>query len=184
MSPAEFRTTREALGLTAQWVANFARVSLRTAQYWEEGRRVVPSSVEDALEAIDQALEASITQALEQVDALIDSGNGPDEIVLIRYRTDEDLWAFRPDMRPLPASTHAAMLARLRRALRARGVTTFIEFMKPEEYRRWLGARPDTEDARAEWAATAKEPPLYPVRRESKVPAERERARPWVNEEN
>ncbi len=169
MSPAEFRTTREALGLTAQWVANYAKVSLRTAQYWEEGRRVVPPSVEAALEAIDQMLEASVEQALEQVDTLIAEGSVPDEITLIRYRTDEHLWEFRPDMRPLPSSTHAAMLARLRRALRARGITTFIEFMKPDEYRHWLGMRADTEATRAEWAST-QQPPLYPLRRESKVP--------------
>lgn len=168
MTPAEFKTTREALGLTAQWIADHTKIGLRTVQHWDVGSRVVPSSVEDMLEAIDQTLEATVAQALEQVDSLVDHGSGPDEIVLIRYRTDEDLWRFRPDMQPLPASTHAAMLARLRRALRARGIQTTIEFMKPDEYMQWLGDRPDTEATRAEWASSCPSP-RHPLRRNTAV---------------
>ena len=51
----------------------------------------------------------------------------------------------RPDMQPLPATTHALMLSRLRQVLRSRGIPSVIEFMEPEEYLDWLGGRPDTE---------------------------------------
>lgn len=46
MTPAEFKTIRESLGLTAQWIAENAGVKLRTAQYWEAGRMAVPVDVE------------------------------------------------------------------------------------------------------------------------------------------
>lgn len=172
MTPAEFRTMRETLGLTGQWVADRADVSLRAVQYWDEGRWVVPEAVEDMLETIEQTLEAAVEQALEQVDESIARGAVPDEITLIRYRTDKDLWRFRPDMQPLPATTHGVLVTRLKRALCTKGIAATIEFMKPDEYMQWLGEREDTETTRAEWAST-RPSSSYPARRRRRTPADR-----------
>ncbi|MDK2126243.1 Aca2/YdiL-like domain-containing protein [Parachitinimonas caeni] len=157
MTPAEFKTIRESLGLTAQWIADNAGVKLRTAQYWEAGRMAVPVDVVNMLDRIDRTLEFSIAQALDQVAELAKQQGTPAQITLVRYRTDAALWQFRPDMKPLPATTHAAMLSRLRRALWSRGIPTVIQYMEPEEYETWLAGRPDTEVERAAWAATLQE---------------------------
>jgi transcriptional regulator with XRE-family HTH domain len=154
MTPAEFKTIRESLGLTAQWIADHAGVKLRTVQYWEAGRMAVPADVANMLNDIDKTLEATVEQAIAHIDELTKQQVALAEITLVRYRTDADLWRFRPDMKPFPATTHAAMLSRLRRALWSRNIQSIIEFMEPDEYLAWLDGRPDTELERAAWAAT------------------------------
>jgi len=153
MTPAELKTIRESLGLTAQWIADHAGVKLRTAQYWEAGRMAVPDDVVAMLGRIDQMLNSTVEQAVTHIDDMSDQHSEPSDVVLLRYRTDADLWRFRPDMKSLPTTTHAAMLARLRRALWRRGIKTNIEYMEPEEYLTWLGKRKDSEAERAAWAA-------------------------------
>lgn len=154
MTAAEFKTIRESLGLTAQWIADQAGVKLRTAQYWEAGRMAVPVGVAKMLKGIDETIQSSVANALAHVDQLSNQHGEPSEITLLRYRTDADLWRFRPDMKPLPATTHAAMLARLSRGLRSRGIPSIIKFMEPVQYLAWLNGRSDTESERSAWAAT------------------------------
>jgi len=154
MTPAEFKTIRESLGLTAQWIAANAGVKLRTAQYWEAGRMAVPADVASMLDRIDKILDSAVAQAVAHIDELAEHHGAPPEITLVRYRTDADLWRFRPDMKPLPAATHAAMLSRLRRVLWSRSIPSVIEFLDPDEYTTWLAGRQDTETERANWAAT------------------------------
>lgn len=154
MTPAEFKTIRESLGLTAQWIADQADVRLRTVQYWEAGRMAVPEDVATLLADIDQTLESAVAQTLALVAELKTRTGAPSEVMLVRYRSDEDLWRFRPDMKPLPATTHAAMLSRLRRELRSLSIISVIEFMRPDEYLAWLDGRQDTEVERAAWVAT------------------------------
>jgi len=153
MTAAELKTLRESLGLTTQWVADQASVQLRTAQYWEKGGRMaVPEDVAAMLTQIDDQFETVATQALVQVEASI-AGNGePEEVVLIRYRNDQDLWRFHPEMKPLPATAHAAQLSRVRRALWGKSIHSMIEYMEPEAYFQWLGKRKDTEAMRSLWA--------------------------------
>lgn len=150
MPPAELKTLRESLGLTVQWMADQAGVKLRTAQYWESGRNRVPEDVAAMLESIDHAFEAATTETMAMIQGL---NPPPARVVLVRYRTEADLWEFRPDMKPLPATSHAALLSRLRRALWAIGVPSVIEWMEPEAYRAWLNGREDNETRRAAWAA-------------------------------
>lgn len=128
MTPAEMKTIRESLGLSAQWVADQAGVMLRTVQYWEAGRMSVPADVAKMLVEIDQRLENAVAQAVTEMSELSEKNGPPGDIELVRYRTDEDLWSAKPDMRPLPASTHAAMLARTRRAFLALGIPISINF--------------------------------------------------------
>jgi hypothetical protein len=47
---------------------------------------------------------------------------------LYRYRDDESLWQARPDMHGLPVTAHAALLARVRLELLARGQAVTIEY--------------------------------------------------------
>lgn len=151
MTPAELKTMREFLGLTLGWVADRAGVALRTAQYWESGRQRVPADVAQMLTDLDGLVDAIIQPLAQSVTSLAPADR-PAQIVLLRYRTDADLWDFRPDMAGLPASFHAAMLSRLQRLLWAAGVKTGIQYMEPVQYFDWLDGRADTESSRAEWA--------------------------------
>ncbi len=159
MTPAELKTLRESLGLSAQWVADQSGVRLRTVQYWEAGRMPVPEDVAALLSRIDAQYERAVSEALAAIN---EAPEKPAEVVLVRYRSDADLWRFRPDMEPLPASSHAALLSRLRRALWTAGVPSVIEYMEPDEYLAWLGKRKDTDAMRAAWAAAQSGPPGSP----------------------
>lgn len=152
MTPAELKTLRESLGISAQWVADQAGVRLRTVQYWEAGKMPVPEDVAALLTRIDEQYERAVGAALA---ALKEAPQQPTEVVLLRYRTDADLWRFRPDMEPLPSSSHAALLSRVRRALWTAGMPSVIEYMEPDEYMAWLGKRRNNEAMRAAWAAQA-----------------------------
>jgi len=154
VTAAELKTIRESLGLTTQWIADQAGVRLRTAQYWEQGDRMsVPGDVADMLLKIDQQLDTAVKQSIDVVQEIINKNGKPEEIVLVRYRNDSDLWHFRPDMKPLPASTHAVLLARMSKALAHIDIVFRIEYMEPEEYKNWLGNKKDSEANRSQWAA-------------------------------
>lgn len=58
MTPAEFRSARHALGLSAEGMARFARVSSgRTVRRWEEGTREIPGPVQLLVELALQVPE-------------------------------------------------------------------------------------------------------------------------------
>ncbi|MDR2925494.1 MAG: helix-turn-helix domain-containing protein [Azoarcus sp.] len=159
MTGAALKTVRESLGLTAQWVADQAGVRLRTAQYWEAGRMSVPSDVAAMLSALDEKIDAAARHAAARhaaahISSLCGQHGSSSKIALVRYRTDDDLWRFRPDMEPLPATAHAALLSRVRRMLWSENIPSSIEFMDTENYMAWLDGRPDTEAERAAWAAS------------------------------
>jgi DNA-binding transcriptional regulator YiaG len=118
MTPAELKTLREALGLSQAHLAHLAGVQERTVRHWEAGRNAAPPDVAAMLANIDASIDRQVQQALATARELIaQAGHAPDCIDLLRYRTDADLWAAHPDYAPLPVTTHAAMLARTRRAL-------------------------------------------------------------------
>lgn len=129
MTGAQLKTLRESLGLTAQWIADQAGVRLRTAQYWEAGGRGVPDDVAALLMRVEAMHQHGLAAALAQLDDTIARMGEPPEVVeLRRYGTDAELWDAHPDLHPLPASCHAALLARVFRALEARGQRAVIEY--------------------------------------------------------
>ena len=155
MTAAELKTLRESLGLTTQWIADQASVQLRTAQYWEHGKRMaVPDDVSSMLINIDEQLDRTVEQSMEVVKSKFKELGDPEVVVLVRYRTDDDLLRYRPDMKPLPTTTHGVLLNRIRKSLALIGVESVIEYMEPAEYQAWLGKRKDSESLRSVWAAS------------------------------
>lgn len=154
LNPAEFKTLRESLGLSAQWVADQSGVILRTAQRWDSGRPgidvKVPEDVVAMLEKINSQLITMVNQAVDIVDS---AKPKPNRIFVVRYRTDEDLWHFSPDFEPLPYTCHGAMLGRLMLALSGRDIEFGCRYMDRENYLGWLGDRKDSEILRSAWAA-------------------------------
>lgn len=162
MNGAEFKTLREACGLSVPDMAKLAvspktgePVGERTVRYWESGSFNVPVDVAQMLTNLDAMLNHAAEQALEVWrDAVKKHGHGPDMVYLVRYRENEDLWKYRTDMKGLPATCHSALINRVRLALWSVGCATKIVWMEPGEYSKWLGGRKDSEALRAEWAAT------------------------------
>lgn len=130
MTPAELKTIRESLGLSAQWLAGRAGVrQQRSVQYWEAGRSRVPEDVADLILRIDAQFTEATRQALAVVDEqTAKQGHPPETVRLYRYRDDAALHVARPDMAGLPVTAHAALLARVRLALLARGHAVVIEY--------------------------------------------------------
>jgi len=161
MNGAEFKTLREACGLTVPDMARLAisprtgaPVGERTIRYWESGDVPVPDDVADLLLELDGSISQAVAGAMAQVRAVIKKqGRGPTETHMVRYRENEDLWRYQPEMKGLPATYHAAMINRARVALSRIGIATRIVWMNPSEYTRWLAGRDDSAGLRAVWAA-------------------------------
>ena len=52
MQAEEYRAIREALGYTAQEMADHHQVALKTQQRWEHGHREIPAGVVDEVQAL------------------------------------------------------------------------------------------------------------------------------------
>lgn len=67
MNRSEFRTVREGLGLTAEFVAEHLDINVRTVERWEAGTTLIPVFAADAL----AMLEARAAETVEhEVDVL------------------------------------------------------------------------------------------------------------------
>lgn len=153
MLPAELKTIREAVGLSVPDLAALAGVQERSVRYWESGRNAVPEEVAALVQSLDDRLQAMACHAVEVVRSLIaQHGAAPESITLLRYRENADLWHYMPDFKPLPVTTHGALLARCRAALADLHVGTRIVYMDPQAYALWLDGRADGQALRSEWA--------------------------------
>lgn len=156
MTPAEFRTLREALGLSPAQVAGMTGYALRTVQSFDEGTRRIPAAVEVRLLEIEAAVEKVVAGAVQAVKETAEEQGGlPESVCLVRYKTDDDMHRYRPDMAGLPASLHAAMLASLRRELFKMGIVSRIVYMRSDDYEDWRrrAGWEDCEEALAGWAS-------------------------------
>lgn len=73
MTPAEFKTIRESLGLSAQWLADAVHVDQRTVRRWEDGAIPLRADIVELLMRLDERMDADVAAALE--DWL--TGQGP-----------------------------------------------------------------------------------------------------------
>lgn len=157
MTSAEMKTLRESLGLPVQWLADQAGVKARTVQYWEAGRNAVPEDVALMLKSIDAQIWNIVGNAVSQIkEAAEMEGALPEQLDLIRYRTDEDLWHYQPEFKPLPATCHGMLLSRLTREIGPLKIPVHIIYMQPEKYNAWLNGRHDSSELRSQWASEQK----------------------------
>lgn len=159
MTGAEFKTYREALGLSCQHIADLTMSSLRAVRYWEDGTSTVPSRAIELLKHIDDSLDRAVAKIAASVaEAIAQFGAPPKYITLLRYMNDVDLWLFHPGMKPLSTSTHGVLLSRAQKHFFGSNVTLRIQYMRPDEYRTWLNGRKDGEQERTEWASSLLNP--------------------------
>jgi DNA-binding XRE family transcriptional regulator len=154
MTSAELKTYRETLGLPREWLANKAGVNARTVSYWEAGNHPVPDDVAALVLEAYSLIQSAADEAIKQVNAIAVRNGIPEQINLLRYRTDADLHCYRPDFVGFPAATHAAMLAIICRELRLMGIRCVIVYFDADKYQAWLNGRMDNESLRAAWAAS------------------------------
>ena len=129
VTSAELKTYREALGLTVGWLAAEARVGERTVRYWESARNQVPEDVAALILRVEAQTRQLVENALVTVGEVAQQeGSEPEAVDLRRYAADEEFWRAHPAFKPLPATWHGAALARIARALEARGIPAVIEY--------------------------------------------------------
>lgn len=105
ITDAEFRTIREFLGLTGEWLAAHLGVSARTVRHWEQGKYPVPDGVRLAIEDLEARTGQFIGGCVEALMDLPDPG-------VIVYRNDAEYHAAHPEIE-FPASWHRAVVARV-----------------------------------------------------------------------
>lgn len=152
MKGPEFKAVRESCGLSRAQAATLFNVDERIICGWESLPVDVPGEVAATLASIDSGFTHAVRKAVSGMKLQMSEFGKPEDIALVRYRTEEDLWTFRPDMHGLPTSAYAARLARIRAGLADLYVSTRVVPMDPPAYRAWLGSRVDTEAERSTWA--------------------------------
>ena len=155
MHAAELKTLRESVGLSINELARMAGAQDHSVRNWESGKTGAPENVSSLLTALDRMLSISVDAALSFARDRINTDGKPTDIVLLRYKTDADLWQYQPDFEGLPVSVHTAMLKRARAALADLHVRTSIVEMDTGLYKQWLNGRADNTELRTEWAGVA-----------------------------
>lgn len=156
MTGAELQTLRESCNLAREDLADLAGVQARTIKHWESGRAGVPEDVADLVRGINQTIDAAAQHARDHLRLLITKqGSPPADIVLLRYRTSDDMHRYRPDMATLPACVHGAIINRMRLDAKALGIPVRIVWMQPDVYEPWRAAchMVDNEATRSQWAS-------------------------------
>jgi len=157
MRPAELRTFRESLGLSAKWMATHFNVPLDRVYGWESGHGPLPDGVADALRRIAVLINEAVERAIVTLLEVRGNGDVTAPVILLRYCSDDELWYFHPELRPISSGSHAVMLGRICQTLAARDIETAIEYMDVKWYLSWLGQRTDTQHNREKWAVKAME---------------------------
>ena len=158
LTGAELQTLREACHLGRDDLGALCDVAARTVKHWENGRAGVPADVADLVARLDATIQRAADQGSESIRQAMrhQDGTAPADVVLMRYRTPEDLARYRPDMVGAPPCAHGAIVARLRAQALALGVAAVrVVWMETDAYESWRSQRqqPDTEATRAAWAA-------------------------------
>lgn len=132
MTPADFKTIRESLSLSAQWLADAVHVDQRTVRRWEDGAIPLRADVVELLTDLDAQVEAGVAAELDRVAADLNAGKDTDLDHLLESltpqdwpvievpRVDTDVDSTSTADRPLPAAFYRAAAGRLRWALGGR----------------------------------------------------------------
>ena len=151
LTGAELQTLREACGLSRDDLGALAGVAARSVKHWEHGRSGVPADVADIVRRLDELIDFQIDQARNR------HITGPNEFTLIRYRDEDALAHYRPDLAGQPLGVHGAIVQRVAMNLRREGMTARVVWMVPDEYEAWRlrisCTLPDDDAQRAIWAA-------------------------------
>ncbi|MEJ0017496.1 MAG: hypothetical protein WDN25_13215 [Acetobacteraceae bacterium] len=124
MSPAEYRTVREACGLSLQAAAVLHGVPFQTVEGWEVGRLTVPTSAAGDLRTINARIERGAQMAVQ----IWEDSTATEPVMLVRYRSPDD-YARRRDLgADLAWPCYEALVVRMMLALERAGATVRVEY--------------------------------------------------------
>lgn len=125
MTPATYRTLREACGLSQQAAAEFHNVALRTILHWETGRNSVPAGAAAEMALLNGQIERATAEAIKLWS---EKSAGAESVMLIRYRTPTDYAGSRPEREGLSWACHNALIARSMLALERAGARVVVQY--------------------------------------------------------
>lgn len=123
MSAAEFKTLREAVGLSISTLVKVIDVDERSIRKWESGKKKVPLDVFDQVVAIDQLISDTANAEFKTLQV-----GSPESVVLYRFIDEDDLYDAHPEFDGLPIMSYGAVIYRLRQKLIDAGVSVTVEF--------------------------------------------------------
>lgn len=124
MHPAEFKTLREAVGLSISTLVKVIDVDERSIRKWESGKKKLPQDVIDAVVAIDQLLTDTANLAFDEFQK-----TPKDSVILQRYIEEEDYLTAHPEFEGLPITTYGVALFRLRQKFMDANIPVSIEYI-------------------------------------------------------
>jgi DNA-binding XRE family transcriptional regulator len=127
MSASEFKTRREAIGATQQWVAKRLGHIPGTVKRWESGKCPVPFIAATLIRDTEEWAAAALADLRATLDPPCQQPSEVNVVTLTRYRDDT---AFRAAFgnSKYSASIHAMWIARAREALVRDGYRVQIEY--------------------------------------------------------
>jgi transcriptional regulator with XRE-family HTH domain len=128
VTSAEYKTIREACGLSQQGAAGYHNVALRTVQHWEEGRNGIPAGMAEAIRRLDALIERGVIETIDLYQDRLAKHETSDPVALVRYRTAESYVGSRPEREGVLYPCHGALIGRTRIALERIGATVCISF--------------------------------------------------------
>ena len=118
MTPAEFRSLREGLGLSERDVSMLTMAKEAQIRAWEQGLEEVPTAEGGLLMDLEREVERRLNGALERA-------RDRDAVTLKLFKNALDFKKGGPDMSPIPAMLafrcHSALIGRLYEVLRREG---------------------------------------------------------------
>lgn len=127
MHPAEFKTLREAVGLSISTLVKVIDVDERTLRKWESGKKKLPQGVIDSLLAIDELLNTTADKVFAHHQGLKENLD-QDNVVLERFIEEEDLLNAYPEFEGLPMTSFGVVLFRVRQKFIDLGISVSIEY--------------------------------------------------------
>ena len=113
MHPAEFKTLREAVGLSISTLVKVIDVDERSIRKWESGKKKLPYDVIESVVAIDQLITDTANKMFDDLKAQQEQ-DPQDAVILQRFVEEEDYLNAHPDFEGLPMTTYGVVLFRLR----------------------------------------------------------------------
>jgi DNA-binding XRE family transcriptional regulator len=123
MHAAEFKTLREAVGLTISTLVKVIDVDERTIRKWESGKKKLPADVIESVVAIDQLLTDTSNQLFNELNQ-----QSVQSVVLERFIEEEDLLNAYPQFEGLPMTSYGVVLFRLRQKCLDAGLEVSIQY--------------------------------------------------------
>lgn len=124
MHPAEFKTLREAIGLSISTLVKVIDVDERSIRKWESGKKKLPLDVIESLVGIDQMVTDTANRMFTELQQ-----DSTENVVLHRYTEEEDYLTAHPEFEGLPITTFGVVLFRVRQKCIDAGIPVSIEYV-------------------------------------------------------